>query len=213
MMNERQVEFETLKIELDNKTDYSQHKKNRVNRPIKSLRVGLSSSPNVILYAKFKEGDEITLWPGRIVNLTAASEGVIFRWEGQVNEWVELELSTSAPFASGDYRPLEFDASSSPETFRKTLFQINQTTALQIMAPNENRVYAIVRNPNPRPVLIGTTALSIAPSDGLRHEKGIRLLAFQSKKIEMTGELFAIADSNFGNIAPYHRLVVEEFLK
>lgn len=211
-MNERQVEFETLRIELDQKTDYAQIKKNRINRTIKGLRVGLSSSPNVIMYAKFKEGDEITLWPGRIINLSTPSEGLMLRWEGQVNEWVELELSNSAPFVSGDYRPLEFDTSVSPESYRKNLYMMSDTAALQIMASNETRVYAEIKNPHPRPIFIGTLE-DCNPADGLRYQKAIRILPFGKKRIEHTGELYAIADTAFSGIDNYHRIEVLEFLK
>lgn len=212
MINERQVEFETLRIELDAKTDYSEHKKNRFNRPIKSLRVGLSSSPNVILYAKFKEGDEITLWPGRIVNLSEKSEGVIFRWEGQVNEWVELEVSTGAPYVGGDYRPLKFEASPTASTFRKTYFDVDDITPIQIMAPNENRVLARISNPCPRPILLGVSALDCSPADGLRYQKTIKVMPLENKLIETTGEIFVIASERYA-YGPYHRIILEEFLK
>ena len=102
MANERSIEYTTIKLELDEVTTYSDHKKNRYSGNIKSIRVGRSSSPNAVFKIRLKEGDEIQLWPGRIVNFSEKSLGAVFSWDSLPAEWAEIEISENSYFVAGD---------------------------------------------------------------------------------------------------------------
>lgn len=196
MANERRTEYFTLKLELDDKTEYRDHKKNRYSGYIRSIRVGRASSPNAVFKIRLKEGDEISLWPGRIVNFTERSEGATFSWDSLPLEWAEIEISESSYFVSGDYQAGSSSSSSTGKSFRKNEYELNSTTPVQILSTNDKRVSVKIENNGQTPIFVGEQALidnSIASA--LRRKNSIRIMPFSYEKINITGELWAIVDS------------------
>lgn len=99
-MSERSREIQTFRIELGEKTEFSDFKKNRINQAIKSIVIGRSSSSSVAIHARTKEGDEFYLYPGRVVNFKNPIQGIVFSWPAYTNEWAEIDISESEHFVS-----------------------------------------------------------------------------------------------------------------
>lgn len=223
MANERKTEFSIFKVELDEKTEIRDHKKNRYNGYIKSIRVGRSSSPNAVFKVKLKEGDEINLWPGRIINLTERSEGAIFSWDALPNEWAEIEISENAYFVAGDYQGSSSGSSTTAKEFRKSAVDLIRYQTVEeeevcetkiILSKNEKRIYAIIENPNPEGIFIGTLEnISNAISGLIRRTTSIRIMPFSKKRVDLTGELYAIRDNAFSTrMDRPHKIIIEEYL-
>lgn len=200
MSNERRVEYSTLKLELDEKTEYRDHKKNRYNGYIKSIRVGRSSSPNNIFKIRLKEGDEITLWPGRIINFAERSEGATFSWEAQTQEWAEIEFSENSFFVGGDNQSGASSTSGVGSIFRKNEYELDTLSVVQIASVNQKRVSMRIENLGSTMIYIGDQLL-VDPSiaSDLRRKNTIRLQPFSFIELNITGELWANVHSKVGD--------------
>lgn len=226
MANERRTEYFTLKLELDDKTEYRDYKKNRYSGYIRSIRVGRASSPNAVFKIRLKEGDEISLWPGRIVNFTERSEGATFSWDSLPQEWAEIEISESSYFVGGDYQTSSSSSGgSTAKEVRKSNYDLvryyHPTTFEQIfetkkvLSQNDKRLYAIIENPNPEAIFVGSeTNINKSISSLIRRKTSIRIMPFSKKRVDITGELFAIRDNAFQlTQGEVHNITVEEYLK
>lgn len=225
MSNERVIEYTTIKLELDEVTTYSDHKKNRFSGNIKSIRVGRASSPNAIFKVKLKEGDEIQLWPGRIINFSEKSLGAVFSWDSLPNEWAEIEISENTFFVAGDSHFGSGGSGGVAKEFRRSshdlirFYQGNPVFAetiqsKKILSQNDKRLYAIIENPNPEAIFVGKEAdIDNSISSLIRLTTSIRIMPFSKKKIPITGELFAIRDTAFSRTqGKDHRIIIEEYL-
>lgn len=211
--NERRVEYSTFKLELDEKTEYRDHKKNRYSGYIRSIRVGRASSPNAVFKIRLKEGDEISLWPGRIVNFSERSEGATFSWDSLPQEWAEIEISESSYFVGGDYQASSSGSGSTAKEFRKSDYALTDSATTKILSVNEKRIKAVIFNNSVCAIFVGNNA-EIDPgiSAGLRAKKAIKILPFQKKTIELTGEIWAIQHPEFQDAGYGCPILVEEFL-
>lgn len=217
MGNERRVEYTTIKLELDERTSYYDYKKNRYSGYIKSIRVGRSSSPNAVFKVRLKEGDEIQLWPGRIINFSQRSEGAVFSWDSLPNEWAEIEVSEDTFFVASESSDFSNGViGETAKSFKKSKFTVNAVTATKILSNNDLRTKAIIHNTGIRPLFISCIEEDLNPADGTRAEKCIKIWRFEKKELEISGELFAMYDTSmtYTSIVPaIHDVFVEEFLK
>ena len=226
MGNERRIEYTTTRVELDEKTSYADHKKNRVSGYIRSIRVGRASSPNAIFKVRMKEGDEIILWPGRIINFSERSEGAVFSWDSLPNEWAEIEISESSYFVAGESSGSSGSSGGVASEFRKSVVPllryydpityVETFTKEKILSVNDKRIYAIIENMNPDPIIIGSSEnIDNSISSLIRQSTSIKIMPFSKLKIEITGELYAIRDSSYYGSSGQdydHNIYITEFL-
>lgn len=147
MRNERQVEFETFKFNLDIDTTKGDFKDNKINRKILSLSFSDSSSPNAKLKVHFKEGDSLILRPGRVIHLKEPSDGATFTWDSQPSEWATIEISDKVYFPSSDYLSnTTFMAEARPTKFKQTIETLINDEPKRVLENNQDRLYVTIYN-------------------------------------------------------------------
>lgn len=157
MQNERQVEFQSYKFNLDTTTVDGDYKDNRINQKILSLSFSDSSSPNVKLKVKFKEGDELILRPGRVVHLKEISLGAIFTWDSQPSEWAVIEISDKVYFPSSDYLSnTTFMAETEATVFKKSTKTTSWASSVKVLDNDQNRRWVKIFNLGSSLVKYGT---------------------------------------------------------
>ena len=179
-----------------------------------------------IFKVRMKEGDEIILWPGRIINFSERSEGAVFSWDSLPNEWAEIEISESSYFVAGESSGSSGSSGGVASEFRKSVVPllryydpityVETFTKEKILSVNDKRIYAIIENLNPDPIIIGSSEnIDNSISSLIRQSTSIKIMPFSKLKIEITGELYAIRDSSYYGSSGQdydHNIYITEFL-
>lgn len=224
MSNERRVELQKFRIELDEQTAFTDRKKNVINQKIKSIVIGRFSNPNIFINAKFKEGDEVTLWPGRVINLNEASQGVILSWEAYSTEWIEIDISENEhliPFTPPQSNVLVSNvASKTVSKIIEVLYSGFGEDHTLILEANPNRIRVEIESFHAHRLLLGESDNTlVALANSVLVEKNEAIMPFSKKIITSTEAIYAISDPTF--ISMYYNgvgaiggsLKVTEFLK
>lgn len=150
-------QFDSIRLELDQKTTLANRGQNFYQGKIKSFQVVDASDDDVKIYARFPEGDEILLKSGKTVYLKEARNGVSFHWEAQSGKWARIEFSDSEyiptlPSGGGGSSA----GSSVGDNFSHENITIDET--IKILVPATEKIHKVrVINKSNIPVYVGTS--------------------------------------------------------
>lgn len=223
-MAERSREIQTFRIELGEKTEFSDYKKNRINQTIKSIVIGRASNPSVVIHARTKEGDEFYLHAGRVVNFKNTINGITFSWPAYTGEWVEINISENEPLVG--FTPLQPTSLASNISNKRFISFVDLPFAgygggqTKLAGYNPNRIKLEIEIIGPRRVMIGdyeNTKDTLTFNEKL--EKNTGVMPFTKIELATNEEVWAIDDDTFMNvyqqgIGMYGQIIkVTEYLK
>lgn len=201
MIGDRQVEFQTFRLNLDNKTSYSDLKNNRIRQKILSLCVSGAKSANAIVKVKFKEGDELILWPGRVVHLSQPTTEAIFSWEAQTGEYLDIEISDKVLFPSSDFAKQTSLVSNIPSNKVSKLVMVyyagyaGMGAQTQLVQANPNRIRCEIESfSDLRHFLGGYNDTIETLADSVLREKNQTIMPYCKKIIDSSDEIYALTD-------------------